>query len=352
MAQFRQHIVSPRQDVLDIAWIYRNCTDPYSEIARHVNANIGGWLDELERLTPNISGHEMTREKIGRIPDSEIFGDRVIRYRGNDSTLRGLWVLDPEWVKYDIGSDAILYVNEEYFDISFDVFKPENWIDNSLPVKCDKRMIRYFQIQRKTENIGIYAKGAARHDKTFLESDRLTRLEKVVRYSSEKEKERSEVLRANGVNTPPIIAYYIGPVEQFLFEREIVGDNQGEFWKTNPELAVDLDSFMLATIARLGFFKYGFCDEDDKIFDGRRLYLVDVEDVRFRAELEELDNETRRKIILYNLEDVLPVYATYALADLDLRQKYIQRFFYYAGLGEIKEKEMERFCNLNAATGI
>jgi hypothetical protein len=323
------------------------------------------WIEELNiihgMLTGDclVAGVGMYEPPIGD-PAFKQLGDNVFLYRGKDSRLCGLYVGKEkerfdykkkeiargiEWTLNRIGGVARLALNKEFENLDSKLFLPESFEKNSRSIKA-KRPIYYFEIK----DLGVYAKGCdiAVFQAYEPPSFRLTNLSRVVKTNSKTEMRRFIELSEFGVNVPRIIGYYEADIEEFLFVEKVRGEEPSKFLESHRKQIIEQDAQMLAALCMLGYRKCGFCDADDKIFDSRNLYLIDVDELRdlylpnkfdFRkmlmnpAELSEL-NEFRalqKSVFRKMLKDALYNYRNSLTPSFEHMKMYIYNFYSKAG---------------------
>jgi tRNA A-37 threonylcarbamoyl transferase component Bud32 len=305
----------------------------------------------------------------------------VFLYRGDNTTLNGLWVKLKEgerkdeswiddsqkerflWKQGRLGPSVNLRIYKEYSKINPESLLPENFEKNATLVKKekgDKRPIYKYKI----DDLDIFIKGAY-ITPTFsyeIPKGRLTRLVHLSKVSSKKELDMTQELKKAKINVPKIIGYYEGPIEEFLFMEEVKGKQPNEYFKTHKELIIKEDATMLANMCLAGYRKSGFCDFDDKIFDGKKLYLIDVEECRdyysdlaidFRSILlNPLDKskvkEFRKdQIIQFNstLKDALYIYKDNLIQTLYEKQLYVDTFY---DVMKWKKPNMEKMMEITS----
>ncbi|MFA5992356.1 MAG: hypothetical protein WC796_01475 [Candidatus Pacearchaeota archaeon] len=305
--KFDHHHVSSRKDLLHFVEEHEG-SGIYREIGKRPNA----WVEEL-----NIVSQILTRESLVAgidifeppisDPDFVELGKGVFLYRGKEPRLRGLWTSKPikkdlrefvekelEWTHYRMGTAAELMINQEFAQVPFEQFLPENFEQIAKPVESikghNKRPISTFAIKVDGKEVVVYAKGADVSPRLWFSHAkpmyRLTHIMDVSKTTSKTEMERTLKLGNLGINVPRIVGYYDSPVEEFLFLEEVKGKHPNEFLPEHREQIIFQDAAMLADLCIAGYMKHGFTDFDDKVFDGRRLHLIDVDeciDVYFPA---------------------------------------------------------------------
>ena len=300
--EFERYSVNGRKDLLHFVEDIVE-KDIYTRIAE----NTGKWIDEL-----NIISNMLTREGLVcagmnsppiNDPDFKKLGNNIFLYRGKEIRLRGLWVKKKVnktlseatgqsleelanscfgWSQYPMGSSASIKINKEFLDIPIETFLPENFENTGKLIREKKRPIIQFKSYHNGKEINIFAKGSCiTHWFYYPDAKpkfRLTKLSGVHNQSSETEMKKTLEMARIGINVPNIVGYYKGSVEEFLFLEEVVGDDPGKVLERNKHKIIQTDAEMLAKLCLAGYRKQGFSDFDDKIFDGERLYLIDVDE--------------------------------------------------------------------------
>lgn len=273
---FVRHCLPARKDLLDFV---------EKELDKQVREKLGKcpvpWIDELNIINlmltrePLVRGKGIHQPPVGK-PNFAQLGPTVYHYTGPEIVLRGLWVQgERQWAHLQIGGVATLSLHPD-FDCNNQMFLPENFERSSTEVKVNKRPIRKFDACGKT----VYAKGSVVSPTKMYTppSYRLTSLARVDKVTSEEEVHRTFELETAGIAVSPVIGYYKALAEEYAFFGEVKGKNPKDCFDQRDTI-IDQDAQMLATLCRLGYHKQGFTSWDDKVFDGRRLYLVDVEEI-------------------------------------------------------------------------
>ncbi len=295
--KFNHHHVPARKDLLH--FIEEHLT---KGVYKALGKNPKRWIEELALITGALTGEGLCAgvgiydPPVGS-PDFQQLGKNVFLYRGEPTVLRGLWtcretatydfktnqkVPHTEWTNYRLGGVAHLAINEEFGDIEPKLLVPENFEPIGRKAESKgKRPVMFFELQRQGGNITVYAKGADTSISCLYEppSYRLTNLAHVQKTKSKTELEMTIELAEKGVKTPPVIGYYEGDVEEFLFLQKVEGKSPSEFLPQCRDEIIRQDAEMLAVLCLLGYRKQGFQDFDDKVFDGRDLHLIDVDEV-------------------------------------------------------------------------
>ena len=300
--QFKLHRFVPRTTLLD--FISKEL-DP--KVVEKVGRRPDRWYEEL-----NIVHGIMTGESLGRItgPFAPPIGDKdlkeigkgVFLYSGSNRQLRGLWtsrnttdhdfmtgkdVPRVEWTMWTLGDKADLAVSLAYPGINPSDLLPENFEPKSERIRIKggegKRPILRFRVKDGDTQKTVFGKGSLRALTYFCRDSRprhrLTSLAACSRITSEKEMEVALDLAEMGVRVPPTIGYYKAPFEEFLFLEEVEGKDPSHWLRTHREDIIVQDARMLAALCRLGYHKQRFADFDDKIFNGKELYLIDTEEI-------------------------------------------------------------------------
>jgi len=296
--QFNRHTVNARKDLLHFVEEHAD-----REVYKHLGEKPDEWKDELHLISGMLSGEGlvalsgMNNPPID-CPGFEELGKDVFLYRGEQKRERGLWrreILDEktaqytgrteEWTQYNIGTKAVVNVNKKFSDIPLEIFLPENFERISEEIKKEKgvkRPIWKFPVQTNGEERNVYAKGAdITHGFYFDYAKprfRLTSISSVHKTTSRSEMQKTINLANMGINVPDVIGHYEGMVEEFLFLSEVQGKSPDEFFSTHRREIIQQDAEMLAKVCQAGYRKQGFHDTDDKIFDGKDLHLIDVDE--------------------------------------------------------------------------
>ena len=374
--EFDTHRVGSRKDVLH--FVEETLTD---KVYEGLVKNTERWIEELTGIYYMLTGEDIVAG-VGinypplTDPDFKNLGGNVFLYRGTDLRSKGLWVSEEtttfdlklkkevpctQWTHYNIGARATLTINKNFKDVPIETFLPENFEPKSKAVKTDKRPICTFNLETKLGEITVYAKGAdvSTYKLYHPPSWRLTNLSQVIKTTSEKEMNMTLELAAQGVKVPTVVGYYAGPVEEFLFLQEVKGKSIPDFLDSHRSTIIEQDAQMLAALCMLGYKKCGFVDFDDKVFDGKNLYLIDVDELRdmywpaqfdFRqmllnpADTSDLDEfrTSQRKLFTLTLRDAIYNYKGTLTPTLEDKALYINSFFQRVGWkkptkAEIKE---------------
>jgi hypothetical protein len=364
--QFNLHRFVPRTALLDFVG-----KELDSKIVEKVGRRPERWYEEL-----NIVCGIMTGETLGRIvglfappigdKDFKEIGKGIFIYNGGNRELRGLWtsrnatrhdfgtntdVPYVEWTVWRLGDRADLAVNQSYPGINPADLLPDNFEPKSERISVKggngKRPILKFRVKDGEKQTTVFAKGSLRSLAFFCRDSRprhrLTSLAGCSKVTSEREMNVALDLAGMGVLVPSVIGYYKAPFEEFLFLEEVEGKDPSHWLGTQRNSIIVQDARMLAALCRLGYHKQRFADFDDKIFNGRDLYLIDTEEVvdlydhvfsSFREVL--LDpadaqgmNEFRRfqmKMFMTELTDAIHDYRDSLLKSVDSRILYAKEF--------------------------
>ena len=291
--KFKNHFVDSRKDFLSFVEEHDN-----PNVYEHVGKNPGAWIDELDIISHGLLGEPLTcMENIFQPPiddlDFKELGKDVFLYKGKYGVAGGLWLRKydktledltgngVQWDLFKIGTRASLRINDEYSHIPFEQFLPENFEKIAKPVEKEKggnkRPHFTFPVDGKT----IYAKGSEVVIGHFLETKpgyRLTSISSMQKNNSKREMNTTIKLGEMGVKVPKVIGYYEAPFEEFFFSEKVDGSFPTKFFKTHRKEIIKQDAEMLAALCLGGYRKAGFTDFDDKIFDGKELYLIDVDE--------------------------------------------------------------------------
>lgn len=318
------------------------------------------WIDELNMISQMISGTPLAGatgcfqpplddERFRRLKGDYYFFD------GSPKKLQGVWRRNEpaglpdfnQWTLYRTCLTAKLYVPEGYPHI--DMLVPEGFDKPDNRIENPKRPIFRFNAGDDT----IYAKGAYSTPSFFYSHAkpwfRLTDLAGWHKISSNREFETTKSLSEAGINVHPIIGYYEAQVEDFLFTREVKGNDPEDCLDEKVEI-IEQDARMLAMMTKAGYKKTGFSDTDDKKWDGKTLYLIDCEEVTelyTHLPLREvvLDRKKLREFRTYQrdvanraLKDALFGYRDTLCATHDDKKHYITAFFGEMGWKQPNER--------------
>lgn len=282
-------------------------------ILKRIGKNPKAWLEELSLIMHVVTGNSL----VGvtgffpppiEDPNFQKIGNNAYFYDGKNSRLEGLWIRENfdsetakvvgkecEWSTYKTKLNASLKINKNFTNIPLEEFLPENFEQKGERLKnAQKRPIW----EVKIGGIKIYAKGSeinvSKYYDQFKPSYRLTSFSSMHKATAKREMEITEILANLGVNVPTIFGYYESSFEDFLFIGEIKGKQPSEFLDTHKQEIIRQDAEMLANLCKAGYRKSGFGDFDDKIFDGEKLWLIDVDEC---SDLYFLANIDFRKIL-------------------------------------------------------
>lgn len=335
------------------------------------------WLEELDIINTIVVGEGLSC-MIGMYQppvNDEAFvkiGKNAFLYSGKDIRSRGLWlsrevktkVPYTEWTRYRLSSNATVAVNEEYPNLDPAELLPEKFEPGSTKVKEDKRPILKFPLVLNGKKREVYAKGSVVMPSylTCPPSYRLTSLSNCAVLTSFREMEVSLNLSKKGVRVPPIVGYYEGPFEEFLFLGSVDGGNPLSYLSSCSEQIIEQDAAMLAALCLSGYHKIGFTDFEDKVFDGQNLHLIDTEEfgdlyrflgVEYRKILldpvDKVGLEGFRELQLglfrKELRDAIFMYRETFLRSIDSRILYAKSFYKSLGLGEPVEEELRELTD-------
>lgn len=388
---FEIYTVNARKDILHFVEEHID-----SKVYKKIGENPNAWIEELNIINQMLVGECLVAGTGIRAPpvkDTEFreLGGNAFLYRGKEGNLRGLWIrtkkrfnsleekIDPlEWTHYSMGSRAYLRINQDFRDIPFERFLPENFepISNSVnKVKGtdnrtvqNKRPILQFTVNDRGEQLGVYAKGAEILYSMYYDyakpSYRLTHVSSVNRVTSKREFQQTLDISNLGVKVPRIIGYYGSSVEEFLFLEEVKGDSPLEYLPKFKGELIKQDAEMLAALCLAGYRKQGFSDFDDKIFNGKDLYLIDVDEC---MDLYFPDKPDYRKILLdpndkkglwefrmfqrsifrQVLKDAIFDYKDSLLPNIEEQKAYISTFYKRLGCKEANEKEIKELVRFD-----
>lgn len=380
------YFVRGRKDLLHI--IEENSQH---DVTKKIGEDPKRWVEELDIIYQQTSGSNLVAcIDIYKPPledlDCKKLGDKVYLYRGNQGRLRGLWIVGqtedwdhktgqtfyrPQWTHYNLGDSGVLGVNRRFLDINHQVFYPENFLPISQEAekpehKQPRRPILTFETDRSGKKIKIYAKGS-RLDISHLikpPSYRLTGIAQVMKVSAMEEGERLVKLAQMGVKTPEVVAYFTTPIEDFLFVSSITGESPDKFFEHHRRIIIQQDAEMLAALCLCGYYKNGFGDFDDKIFDGQYLYLIDTDEITdlfqsypwhwgFRKILLDPTNKkslrefrNRQKLLFSDvLRDVIYDYRGNLLSNKEEQEQYVEVFYQRLGWRRPSPSKLAKILN-------
>jgi len=341
------------------------------------------WLEELDIILYGINGDNLVCAIDMYLPPKEDkefrnLGKDVFLYRGDNFRLRGLWlskektrygfqqknIPHTEWRHYKLATQSKLWIDTN-FEKYAQCFLPENFESKAQKISEGRRPIYSFEINLGEKNITVYAKGATILGEIHLykpPSYRLTNFSRLEKLSSKSEMEKLEKMAKQKIKVPEIIGTYESLFEEYLFLKKVDGQYPNEYLKTHRQIIIKQDAEMLANLCLLGYRKQGFADFDDKIFDGKNLYLIDVDEVvdiysenylskrEFRDILiNPLNQKLLKKFRLFQkslfkqtLKDVLYDYRQSLIPSKEDKILYIKTFYKNIGWGKPKESEIKK----------
>lgn len=272
-----------------------------SKVCEQIGKEPERWIEELGLINQLLTREGLSAGIGFPFPEeaqkeSQKLGERVFRYKGNQRNLRGVWISREtkrydyeknaeipcnEWAHYFLGANGTLKINKDFSDIPFETFLPENFEPKCKAVKTNKRPILTFDVSRGNEKLSIYAKGAFISMWHLYDppSYRLTNVSRIDKLTSKEEMERTILLAKKGIKVPTVIGYYETSIEEFLFLQKVDGKDPRDYFDACRKEIIVQDAQMLASLCLLGYGKVGFEDFDDKLFDGKDLYLIDVDEL-------------------------------------------------------------------------
>src|SRR3989344_5551862 len=355
--QFNRHRFAARKDLLHFVAEHEG-----ERIYEAIGKNPRAWIDELGiinfMLTKDHPFGGATGVNFAPVGEegTKQLGDGVLLYRGKNTRQRGLWIkLDKpmyendllNFTHYRLATNVTVAVNEQFKGINPESLLPENFEPlSSEPTRVkggSKRPVKVFDL----EGIKVYAKGADTSLSFYYTGQepgyRLTRIADVARTTSQKELEITKDFTRLGIKVPQIIGIHESSIEPFLFLREVAGKSPDNYITTHREAIIDQDANMLALLCLSGYRKPGFCDFDDKIFNGSDLYLIDVEECRdlywvaavnFRevllnpggSALAEF-RQTQKNMFEHSMRDAIYGYRESLTPDRQSQERYVNTFF-------------------------
>lgn len=368
--------VDSRKNLLDFVSEYFT-GDLYAEIGKSPKR----WVEELSIVSSLLTGRGLcggTGAYTPPIEDPELrrLGDNSFLYLGKNSQNKGLWVREEsahervkvtpaEWTLYRLGTRANLFVHPSYQDVHKEDLLPENFERTAERVQSikgrTKRPIWRFRVKREEGDLEVYAKGSDTSVSLLInpQSFRLTRIGGISRTTSEREMKTCFELRKLGINVPRVVGHYKSDIEQFLFLEAVKGKHPSEWLPDYKQTIIEQDARMLAGMFLGGYVKNGFEDNDDKVFDGNRLWLVDVDECRDlyfimapdfrRILLNPKDTKALRRFRTHQrgffknlLRDTLYNYRGSLLQEQADKESYIHSFFDRMGWKSPSPAELER----------
>jgi len=377
--KFDRYRVSSRKDLLHFVADTLSGANLYTDIGKHPKE----WIEELCIINGMLTGENLVagigiRMPPENDPDFQRLGENVFLYRGQKENSRGLWLSEQtkihnsemklvpytQWTHYRMGSWGTLSVNADFSDIPYETFLPENFEPKSKVVKNDKRPILFFEIPRNGgKALGVYAKGCNISTSRLYNppSYRRTNLIGIEKVSSRNEMDRIIKLHEHGIHVPVVFGYYETPTEEFLFLKNVEGTDPSKFLDSKKErrIIIEQDAGMLAALCALGYRKIGFQSYDDKIFDGKNLYLIDTEEfddlyfpenIDFRdlvlnpVERSKLDDfrSMQRDLFIQTLRDAIYEYRKTLLRNSDDMSLYVKKFYEKIGWKEPSRSEINK----------
>jgi hypothetical protein len=378
MAQikFVRHSVPSRKDLLHIVE-ENGCSKVYEDLPK----NFDRWIEELHILNSFISKYSIgSMDSIYPPPIGSVnfkqLGENIFIYRGSKTRLRGIWVkskIDPEiaemfnrdeevWKIYNLESNARLMINGD-LRIESSLLLPDNFETNAEIIQdiggCTQRKISKFNVEIDNKKTSIYAKTSSFLMSFFSSkpSYRLTNIAHLHKYNSEDEINKYIRFANIGIKVPRIIGFYNSLPEDILFVEEQKGNQPDEYFKKHRSTIINQDAIMLGLLFMAGYKKSGFCDFDDKIFDGKKLSLIDVDECcslysPFEPDFKEIlinpcseiklieFRKMQREVFLNGLKDVLFNYQDSLLPTPKLNKQYISSFFNVLNWGTPSKEEI------------
>ncbi len=381
--QFKRHPTNARKDLLHFVEEHAD-----KKVYEHIGKKPDEWRDELNIISYLLTGEGLvggTGINLPPIDDPGFreLGGNLFLYRGNNIRQRGLWkkkTLDEEtakyigkpeeWTQYSIGTKAVLNINQRFSDIPIGNFLPENFEKISEKVENEKgfkRPIWKFAVQTNGTAMNVYAKGADISYSFYYSHKqpkfRLTPFSSIQKTTSKREMERTIEFSKLGIHVPEVIGYYEASVEEFLFLGEIEGKSPENFFETHRKEIIKQDAEMLGKMCLTGSRKQGFTDFDDKIFDGRDLYLIDVDECidlyyGFREYRKVLLNpkeasglrdfrKMQRATFKGELQDALSEYRGSLTPTKEDLEYYIKTFYQTVGWKEPSQRQISKLTTFS-----
>lgn len=257
--------------------------------------NPQGWLEELNIINQVLTGDPLVRGiGINQVPNLEgsdtlALGKDTYLYTGADRRKKGIWTKitsedsllgqfqdSTQWAHYSLSYPGELKIYDGYQNTPSDIFQPDNFEKSAKLVKDDRRPIYEYTIG----NQDVFVKGGF-INLTFgysMPSHRLTNLMGAEKGSLRREKEIFIALSKKGIHVPKVVAHYQSPFEEYLFLEKVKGDDPSKYFETHRQEIIAQDAAILANLSLMGHRKPGFEDFDDKVFDGKDLFLIDADE--------------------------------------------------------------------------
>jgi len=360
--QFTYRWVNSRKNLIEFVQEFYE-----GDVLKEVGTNPNKWLDELIMIHNMTTGHSLSAGVGLHIPptqdkDFKQIGENVFFYSGQKGKLRGLWLPKEvpdysqslevrgtkiQWTHYKLGSRAQLRINEEYEGISIEDFLPENFEPRSEEVKTDRRPVLRLKLDNQGIEETIYVKGSQIIKSIYYPEAkpgyRLTSIYNIHKQSSQQDLDKIIQLAEQEVRVPDVVGVYESDYEDFLFLIEVKGESPDKNFPKHRDEIIRQDAMMLAKFCKLGYRKIDFESFDDKIFDGKDLYLIDFNEIidlysytepDFREVLIDTSGKELRKfrnfqkgIFTMLLKDAIYIYDDSLLINKDHKIKYIKHFF-------------------------
>lgn len=358
------------------------------DILEHLGDKPERWIEELAIIYGMLTEESLIACIDLDTPptDSQEFqrlGDHSFVYRGKDNiALSGLWLSrhtkrynekfeklpHTKWTHYKMGFTGSLMINKMFSEIPMESLLPENFEPKSELVRMNRRPVFVFTVPSGFGDLTIYAKGASYQFSyyTTKPSWRLTNVTRIYKNSSEDEMNKFLRIAELGAKVPDIVGYYKTPAEEFLFLNKVDGKTPAEYLNTSRKDIIVQDASLLATLCLAGYRKCGFTDYDDKLFDGKYLYLIDVDecadiypksvinDVAKRVLLDPSTNtleeikSKQRSVLEGELKDVIFKYMESSnplLPSREDRELYIKVFYEKMGLDAPSGQKIDQLLN-------
>lgn len=375
--EFETQFVNSRKDLLHFVE-----EELDKKVLEKLGKNPNKWIEELEIISLILTGRGLvaginTGKPDLHDPNLKQLDKNVFLLR-NASRDNGLWISEEykgvdtnsldgkliQWTHYPLGGRGHLNINKEFNYIPFENFLPENFELKSKLVKKNRRPVFTFDIETNKGKLNVYAKSCLIETSRmyYPPSYRLTNLAQAIKTNSEKELNRFVELSEQGVMVPTILGYYETKLEEFLFVKGLEGDTPDKFLKSNRKEIIEQDARILAALLLTGYKKHGFTDFDDKIFDGKNLYLIDVDELsdfyfphfnRFREillnPLDQSGLDEFRKIqkglFEQHLKDTIFIYKTSLTQTIEDKILYVSSFFERMNWGKPTEDYVKRLTD-------
>ncbi|MGV8169258.1 MAG: hypothetical protein ACP5N3_04345 [Candidatus Nanoarchaeia archaeon] len=252
--------------------------------------NADKWEDELISLAERIGNNSAKLKEVHNVQIDErlvFMGNGVYFFNGSEEPGQGYWIRkkavdsimgkDELWHHLRIRTTALLRLKKGV-DLPNDMFLPENFDRARNKVREHRRSV--YKMKSSLGNIYI-KEGSYKPSRTEGGVDSLRHISGMSGVTAGQEAKVFSDLGAMNVNVPEIWGLYEGPIESFLFMPEIMGISAEKALRKYKQEIIRQDAQMLARMLCAGYEKAGFADLDDKVFDGKKWWLIDADEVAY-----------------------------------------------------------------------